>query len=150
METLIDYQKTLKIPASAQNVYECITKCIPDWWTNDIAGNSENIGDKFTVRFDKFYKTMLIEDLEPNKKLVWSCIDSYLDLNIKNKNEWTGTRIIWDIYQTDSSTTIRFTHQGLTPEIECYDVCEKGWDYFLNSLSSMLEKGNGNPHVKKS
>lgn len=50
---------------------------------------------------------------------------------LKNKDEWKGTKIIWDISSRDAPTTLTVTYQGLSSDIECYEVCEKGWTQFL-------------------
>jgi len=42
---------------------------------------------------------------------------------------------------------IQFTHIGLVPSHECYDVCEGTWtDYIINSLYSLITTGTGYPN----
>jgi predicted AlkP superfamily phosphohydrolase/phosphomutase len=60
--------------------------------------------------------------LSPGKKVAWHVSDSHLSF-VKDKNEWTGTDIVFDISTKDGKTEIRFTHSGLEPEIECYGSC---------------------------
>jgi limonene-1,2-epoxide hydrolase len=39
---------------------------------------------------------------------------------------------------------LSFRHLGLAPELDCYDVCERGWDRFLgSSLVAYVERGSG-------
>ena len=38
-----------------------------------------------------------------------------------------------------------FRHQGLTPELECFDMCHEGWTHYLASLVSYVETGEGQP-----
>jgi len=45
----------------------------------------------------------------------------------EDKNEWVGTKIIFDISEQDNKTQLRFTHQGLTPAYECYEICRGAW-----------------------
>jgi hypothetical protein len=40
---------------------------------------------------------------------------------------------------------LEFRHQGLTPRLECYDHCARGWEYFLPSLRDHVETGTGRP-----
>jgi hypothetical protein len=55
--------------------------------------------------------------------------------------EWEGTKLKWRIEKGGNSTRIIFIHEGLTPNLGCYDICETGWDYFFaNSLKDYLEK----------
>lgn len=51
----------------------------------------------------------------------------------------------WNIVKYETGSKVIFTHQGLVPELECFDVCQTGWDYFLGSLKDYLETGKGNP-----
>ena len=40
-----------------------------------------------------------------------------------------------------SHSALTLTHEGLTKEIECYDICEQGWNYYLDGpLKDYLEK----------
>ena len=36
-----------------------------------------------------------------------------------------------------------FRHEGLTPELECFDMCHEGWTHYLASLVSYVETGQG-------
>ena len=55
--------------------------------------------------------------------------DSQLNF-IKDKQEWTGTKTSFEIVEEDDKITIRFTHHGLVPEIECFNACSNAWgDY---------------------
>ncbi|MDQ2874979.1 MAG: hypothetical protein M3Y33_09385 [Actinomycetota bacterium] len=38
-----------------------------------------------------------------------------------------------------------FRHEGLSPQLECYDMCRAGWDQYLPSLRDYLETGTGTP-----
>jgi uncharacterized protein YndB with AHSA1/START domain len=60
--------------------------------------------------------------------------------------DWVGTHITFMLRPSQSGgTTLEFRHQGLTPHLECYDQCSRGWDYFLPSLRDYVETGTGNP-----
>ena len=40
------------------------------------------------------------------------------------------------------------THVGLVPGIECYEDCEKGWDFYIKeSLFKFLTEGKGLPGI---
>ncbi|MGI8951554.1 MAG: hypothetical protein ACR2FN_08215 [Chitinophagaceae bacterium] len=41
-----------------------------------------------------------------------------------------------------------FTHAGLTPQYECYDICRDSWsNYIQNSLRSLITTGKGQPNA---
>ena len=43
------------------------------------------------------------------------------------------------------ASMLYFRHQGLTPELECFDMCHEGWTHYLDSLVSYVETGQGQP-----
>jgi hypothetical protein len=143
-----DYQNSLTVNANPNQVFESLTLQIPDWWTVNFKGSSSKTNDKFTVRFGKTFKTMLIEELITDKKVVWKCLDSLINISeLTNKNEWNETKIIWEMIPENNGTKLDITHIGLTSDFECYKVCEKGWDfYFSESLFSFLTTNKGLPY----
>jgi hypothetical protein len=58
-----------------------------------------------------------------------------------------GTTIAFDLSSTETGgTTVRFRHDGLVPQLPCYEQCSKDWGNFLHSsLVSYLDTGTGHP-----
>ncbi len=49
-----------------------------------------------------------------------------------------------------NGTQLSFTHIGLTPGVECYAQCEKGWNYFIGiSLFKLITEGAGVPDTSE-
>jgi hypothetical protein len=93
-------------------------------------------------------KLKLIE-LISDKKLVYDVIDNQFSFT-KDKTEWVGTKLIFDISEDGSKTKVTFTHEGLVPEYECYDVCHDAWtSYIQGSLHSLISTGEGKPNPKE-
>lgn len=141
------YHLSISVSRTPEEAFESLTNGLSDWWTDSIAGLHSEVGDIFTVHFGSTMKTMRIDELIPNEKIVWKCIKAFINLpGLSNKSEWEGTTISWMIHQEDGETKIRMRHEGLTPEIECYGVCEKGWNFYIaESLKSYLAVGQGQP-----
>ena len=87
--------------------------------------------------------------LVPDKYVELECIEAnHIDESspASIRNEWEGTKLKWTIQQQGTKTKIVFIHEGLTPSLDCYNICEAGWDYFfVNSLKNYLDTGEGNP-----
>ena len=121
---------------------------VSKWWTENIEGSSEKLNDVFTVHFGDAFVTHQLKEVIPAKKVVWLVTDCYLSW-FKDKEEWNGTKMSFEISTKDNVTQINFTHIGLVPEVECYDNCVKGWDqYFKDSLFKLLTEGKGEPQKK--
>jgi hypothetical protein len=69
-------------------------------------------------------------ELVPDKKIVWLVTHSALTF-IEKQDEWQGTKLIFEIAAKGNKTQLRFTHEGLVPEIECYDSCSSAWTQYL-------------------
>ena len=145
-----DYQKSITIKTTTEKVFSVLTSQIQEWWTKDFEGSSKNEGDEFSVHFGETFKTMQILEIIPNEKVTWLCIDQHLEMPLgipalKNKKEWVGNKIRWRIDEIGETTQLQLTHEGLNPTVECWDVCEQGWDQSLQSLKQLLEKSSGLP-----
>jgi hypothetical protein len=140
-----DYTAILTVKATPQEVFKSINS-VTKWWTNNLEGRSQKLNDEFTVRFGDVHisKQKLVEVI-PDKKVVWLVTESNLNF-IKDKQEWTNTKISFELSNHDNKTQVRFTHVGLVPEVECYKSCTKGWDqYIKGSLFKLLTEGKGEP-----
>jgi hypothetical protein len=140
-----DLTIAITVNATAQKAFKSINS-VTKWWTENLEGSSEKLGDEFIVRFgDVHVSTQKLVEIIPDKKVVWLVTDSQLNF-IKDKREWTGTKISFEIIEKNNKTTICFTHHGLVLEIECYDACSNAWgDYINNSLRNLVNTGKGQP-----
>ena len=67
----------------------------------------------------------------------------------KDKSEWKGNKIIFEITEKKNQTQLQFTQEGLVPEQECYAICEGAWStYIQKSLYNLLTTGKGQPNDK--
>lgn len=140
-----DYHVSITVPATAHEAFNSIND-ISKWWTLNVEGRSEKRDDEFTVRFgDVHMSTQKLVEVIPDEKVVWLVTDSLLNF-LEDKEEWTNTKICFEISRQGDQTHINFTHFGLVPKAECYGACVKAWDYYIReSLFKLLTEGKGMP-----
>ena len=140
-----DYHSSITVDVPQSEAFDKISR-VPEWWGTDFQGQSRSVGDVFTVRFrsgDVY--TIKIVEVVPDAKIVWQVIDS-IRPSLKDKTEWTGTQIVWELSSQGTATQIAMTHVGLVPDIECYGVCSQGWDFLVHkSLLNLITENKGNP-----
>jgi hypothetical protein len=135
-----DFTTTILVDQTPSEVFEAINN-VRGWWTGEpgVEGSTDKLGDEFTYRYEPHhYSKQKITELIPGKKVVWNVTESSINF-VEDKNEWTGTKITFDISKRDGKTEVRFTHMGLVPQIECYDGCSNAWgSYINNSLRNLI------------
>jgi len=142
-----DYNAIITVEATPQEAFDAIND-VSKWWSTDFEGRSEKLDDVFTVRFGETFITLKITAFIPEQKIGWHVTDCYKHW-LKDKKEWQDTTMTWEISANGDKTQIDFTHFGLIPGIECYNGCEKAWDFYLKaSLFKLLTEGKGMPELK--
>lgn len=128
---------------SPKTVYETLLD-INAWWSGlygeEIKGTSNKLNGEFTFQAGggaHYSKQKLIE-LVPNKKIVWLVTESNLSF-LKKQEEWTNTKLCFDISRRGNKTIVAFTHQDLVPKIECYESCSGAWTRYLENLAKQLK-----------
>lgn len=147
--TTTDYTHSFTVPATPEAVYNAITH-VTAWWTINTEGRTEERGDVFTVQFADVHRTtQRITEAQRGKRIVWAVTESYLPW-LKDREEWKGTQIVFDLLPVARGTRLTVTHVGLTPQVECFTQCEKGWDFFIGqSLYKLITEGAGLPDTSE-
>ena len=132
---------TITVDQTPEEVFAAINN-VRGWWSEDIEGSTDKLGAEFTYRYkDLHYSKQKITELIPGKKVVWLVVDSYLDFT-KDKTEWNGTEVVFEISKKGDKTEIHFTHLGLVPEYECFNICSDAWSLYVNgSLRNLITTG---------
>jgi uncharacterized protein YndB with AHSA1/START domain len=123
---------------------------VRDWWSGEITGDTDRLGGEFTYRYQDVHRsTQRITEWVPGKRVVWHVTDSYLSF-VKDKEEWNGTDVVFEISRQGGKTELRFTHVGLNPKVECYEGCSDGWGFYIKeSLLTFITTGKGDPNLKE-
>jgi len=115
-----DFNSSTSANISPDDVIKKICN-VPGWWGVTFAGSAEKQNDTFVVKMtgDSFFN-FTVEELIPRKRVVWLITDCNMPW-YSDKKEWTNTKLIFDLHEHDGGTELKFTHEGLTPELECYN-----------------------------
>lgn len=145
----MEYKNQIITTANSKDCFNAITQSIDKWW-----GKTDNsitkVGDEFSIFFGETEWRFKITEYDPFKKIYWHCIKAkHVHNGLTNiEKEWLDTKLEWHITNEENQTQILFKHIGLTNNLNCFDVCKKGWDFFISSsLKDFLETGIGTPSL---
>lgn len=141
-----DFTTTLLVDQTPEEVFNAINN-VRGWWSEEIEGSTDQVNDVFTYHYEDIHRCQIkLIEVMPYEKVVWLVIDNYFNFT-KDKSEWTGTTISFEISKKNNQTQICFTHLGLVPDYECYTICRDAWsNYIHNSLRSLIMTGKGQPN----
>lgn len=147
--TTPDFTTTILVDRTPAEVFTAINN-VRGWWSEEIEGNTDKLNDEFMYRYrDVHYCKMKLTEVVADKKVVWLVQDNHFSFT-QDKSEWVGTQISFEISAEGGMTRLRFTHLGLVPEYECYNVCEEAWsNYIGNSLYGLITTGKGAPNPRE-
>jgi len=140
-----DLNETITVAAKPDAVFAAINN-VRGWWSGIIDGETATVGDRFSYRYKDIHQsTQEVSELVPGERVAWKVLDSNLSF-LKDKAEWTGTTIAFDLTPSGEGTELRFTHHGLSPVSECWDACSSGWGGLIRgNLKTLIETGHTSP-----
>ena len=147
--TTTDFTATIVVDQTPEEAFKAIVN-LRGWWSAGIEGGTNKLNDEFIYHYqDIHYCKMKMIELVPDRKVVWLVLDNYFKFT-NDKTEWIGTKLVFDISQQDQQTVIMFTHEGLVPQYECYEICYGAWTNYINySLRNLITTGTGQPNPKE-
>ena len=144
-----NYTTSLTVDQTPEEVFDAINN-VRGWWSEEIEGDTDKLGAEFKFHQEDLHRsTHKITEFVPGKKVVWHTTDSHISF-VKDKTEWNGTDIVFEITKKGDKTELCFTHVGLVPAFECYGDCSDAWGIYINgSLRSLITTGKGKPNQKE-
>src|SRR3954463_5681955 len=102
------------------------------WWSAAITGPTRSVGDEWVYSNGETHACRIrVEHVSPDR-VEWLGHATRFGFDAAGE-EWVGTRIVFDIAPTDDGTILTFTHAGLVPEHECFEVCEPAWTHYIGT-----------------
>lgn len=140
-----NFTATILVDKSPMQAFEAITNPRA-WWGQEIEGHTDRLDEEWTYRYkDMHLSRQKTVEMVPGRKVAWQVVDATMSF-LEDKAEWKDTTIVFDISPKGDRTEVRFTHVGLAPEVECFEVCSDAWGGLINgSLRSLIETGSGDP-----
>jgi uncharacterized protein YndB with AHSA1/START domain len=147
------FTTTVSFDRTPEDVFAAITD-VRGWWSQEVEGRTDAVGSEFRYRGHddantvEHLSTIRVTELVPGEKVVWRVLDNYFSF-VDDQSEWTDTEIRFDLFRTEGGTELRFTHVGLVPEYECFDICSNAWGFYIGeSLRDLVTTGAGTPITK--
>jgi hypothetical protein len=143
------YTTSFTVDQSPEEVFDAVNN-VRGWWSGEIDGSTDKLGASFQYRYKDIHRsTQEITEFVPGKKVVWHISDAELNF-VKDKTEWNGTDVVFEIARKEGKTELRFTHVGLLPTFECFGGCSGAWGFYINdSLRGLITTGKGQPNRKE-
>ena len=143
-----DFTTTILVDATASDVFSAINN-VRGWWSENIDGDTDKLNSEFLYHYQDVHRAkMRITELVPNKKVAWHVLDNYFKFT-KDESEWKDTNVVFEISEKDGKTQLKFTHQGLVPDYECFNVCHDAWTHYIqDSLKNLILTGKGDATPK--
>lgn len=147
--TTKNFTTTIAVGQTPREVFSAIND-VRGWWSEEIEGGTVSLNDEFTYRYKNVHRCkMKLIEVVPDKKVVWLVMDNHFSFT-EDRSEWKGTRVSFEITEKSNKTELCFTHVGLVPEYECYEICREGWsNYINNSLYNLITTGKGEPNPRE-
>lgn len=141
-----NYTTSFTVDQTPQEAFDAINN-VRGWWSQEIEGDTGKLGAVFNYHYQDVHRcTFKITEFVPGRKVVWHVLDNYFNF-VKDKNEWVGTDVVFEIARKGDKTEVHFTHVGLVPAYECYTVCSDAWgSYITASLRDLITTGKGQPN----
>ncbi|MDR3570897.1 MAG: SRPBCC domain-containing protein [Candidatus Pacebacteria bacterium] len=139
---MADIRHSISIDALRERVFPLIASGsgFSRWWAADV------LEDYSTGIIEaRFYNPATVYRLKPIQNSTswtteWMC---------QTGEEWTGTRLLFELKETSGKTELRFTHADWKAETDYFVSCRKTWEDLMLRLKAAAEGGGLGPLFSK-
>jgi len=140
-QTAKDFESVLDFDSPPESVLAALrdAEAIAGWW--GVTNGSPTDGAAFSVGFGGNRQIDMVVGAAGPQRVEWQVEAAPFT------PEWDGTTIVFEVERAGEGTTVRFRHLGLTPQLDCFDMCHAGWTHYLASLVGYVDRGEGQPYA---
>ena len=144
---MMDYSATITTSAPPHEAVQIIERDLEIWWSTRVERDAKG----FTIRFNNSHVRFERNPGATDLAFGWACVDAHMIIEgVPDAAEWNGTQLLWSVATTETGSTVTLTHRGLTPEIACFDICQRGWQHFFEtSLRNHLNGQAASPETSQ-
>lgn len=127
---MADIRHAIQIASGAEKIYPLVAtaKGLGTWWATDITELAGAVELGFFNRTTIYRLRPTIQQAPTNAE--WVC---------ESGDEWSGTRLSFQIAAAKSGTLLRFSHAGWRTESEYFTSCNTTWGELMFRLKAAAE-----------
>jgi hypothetical protein len=138
------FTTSFTVEQTPEEVFAAINN-VRGWWSGEVTANRQAWRRIHLPLQEHAQVHTKVTEFVPGKKVVWHVTDAELTF-VKDKTEWIGTDIVFEIARKGGKTELRFTHVGLVPAFECYGGCSGAWGALVDgNLRNLITTGKNQP-----
>lgn len=137
---MADIFQHFPIKSSARQVFDAVStpSGLDAWWTKTSSGKPDE-GAEYTLGFGPGY--------DWRAKVVRSIPGHEFELELIGADrDWQGTRLGFELDESDGATQVRFHHAGWPESNDHYRVSCYCWSMYLRLLKRYVERGETVPY----
>lgn len=140
------YTTSFSVDQSPDEVFTAVLD-VRAWWSENVHGPTDRLGGVFTYHHQDVHRCKVrVAEMARPARVAWHVVENHFSF-VDGTDGWTGTEIHFDVTPVGTRTELCFTHVGLVPAHECFDVCSGAWDFYLQtSLRGLVRTGQGLPN----
>jgi hypothetical protein len=143
------YNTAFLVDQTPEEAFAAITN-VRGWWSENIDGPTDAVDGEFGYsRQDTHSSRIKVLELVPGEAVRWRVLDNRFDFTA-DQTEWIGTEMSFQVARRGDQTEVHFSHVGLYPDHECFDVCSNAWSFYIDdSLRNLIATGEGKPNPRE-
>src|SRR5258705_6457920 len=96
-----DFTTSILVDQTPEEAFNAINN-VRGWWSEEIEGSGDKLNDEFKYHYEDVHRCQIkLIEVVPNKKVVWLVKENYFNFT-RDKTEWEGTKMIFDISRKDN------------------------------------------------